>query len=210
MKLKMLNYEQKYYQSGYQFIVGTDEAGRGPLAGPLVAAAVILPPTWQSELINDSKKLSSKKREELFELIQANALAIAVSIIDPSEVDDLNVYRASQKAMIEEIKNINHRYDLIISDAMPLPNMDKPVEPLIKADAQVLCVAAASIIAKVTRDHIMDELAKQYPAYDFEHNKGYGTKKHLAALHMYGPVRGLHRFSYQPVQNARYEQLKLL
>ena len=205
----MLNYEQKYYQSGYKFIVGTDEAGRGPLAGPLVAAAVILAPTWQSELINDSKKLSRKKRELLFSLIYEQALAVSISIIPPVEVDELNVYRASQKAMEEAIAKINHTYDLIISDAMPLPHMEKPVEALIKADAQVLCVAAASIIAKVTRDRIMDELAEQYPQYDFLHNKGYGTPKHLMALHTYGPVRGLHRFSYQPVRNARYEQLKL-
>ncbi|MGI6713564.1 MAG: ribonuclease HII [Bacilli bacterium] len=205
----MLDYEYRFYLAGYQFIVGTDEAGRGPLAGPLVAAAVILPSHWRSELIADSKQLSEKKRLEAFAQIKEIALDIGIGIISPEEVDELNVYRASQKAMQMAIDQLKHHYDLIISDAMPLPKSKKPVEVLIKADQKSLSVAAASIIAKVTRDQIMVELDREYPQYDFKNNKGYCTKKHLNALLLHGPKRGIHRFSYKPVKKVQYEQLTL-
>lgn len=205
----MLNYEHRFYLAGYHFIVGTDEAGRGPLAGPLVAAAVILPSHFRSELINDSKQLSDKKRREAYDTIKDAALDIGIAIISPEEVDELNVYKAAQVAMQKAINKLKHPYDLIITDAMPLPQSKKPVEVLIKADQLSLAVAAASIIAKVTRDDLMLELDHEYPQYDFKNNKGYCTKKHLNALLLHGPIRGVHRFSYEPVRKARFEQLTL-
>ncbi|MCH3977202.1 MAG: ribonuclease HII [Bacilli bacterium] len=200
---------REYYQAGYKFIAGTDEAGRGPLAGPVVAAAVILPRNYENLEIDDSKKISDKKRRRLFHEIIENALSYGIAIIDAPEIDRINIYKASQKAMEMALSQLNHRYDLVLSDAMPLPHQIVRVEPLIHGDARVSAIAAASILAKVTRDDLMIELASKYPGYGFERNKGYGTKEHLEGLRRRGPIIGIHRFSYGPVADVKHEQLSL-
>ena len=194
-----LDYQEQFYSKKIKLIVGVDEAGRGPLAGPVVAAACILSRAYINKEINDSKQLSEKKREELFEIIKKDAIAYGVGIVSAEEIDTLNIYEATKKAMKEAIANLKHEYDLILTDAMPLKGFDVEVVPIIKGDAKALPIAAASIIAKVTRDHIMVELGKKYPEYGFEVHKGYGTAKHMEALKKYGPIKGIHRYSYKPV-----------
>lgn len=205
----MLNYERRYYQDGFAYVAGVDEAGRGPLAGPVMAAAVIFPPSYENEEINDSKKLSEKKREELYEVILHECLSWSVVSLPPEDIDHLNIYRATQKAMEDALRRLFPKPDLIITDAMPLKNMGALVVPLVKADAKCLNVAAASILAKVTRDRYMMDLDTIYPQYGFKKNKGYGTREHLDALRIYGPIRGVHRFSFEPVSKNAAEQLKL-
>lgn len=204
-----LDLENSYYQEGINYIAGCDEAGRGCLLGPVVAAAVILPKGFTSDLINDSKKLSEKQREKAFALIKENAIAIGVGIISPEKIDEINILEASRLAMETALKDMNHPYDFVLTDAVVLRHIDKPQDAIIKGDAKALCIAAASIIAKVTRDHICYELDKEYPEYNIAHNKGYGTKDHLDALEKYGPKRGLHRFSYRPVKNSQIKKIKL-
>lgn len=204
-----LNYEKKYYDQGFLFIVGVDEAGRGPLLGPVVASAVILPKDFSSDLINDSKKLSAKKRGEAYRLIIETALDYGVGIVSAEEIDSLNIYQASRLAMIKALSQLKHPYDVILTDAMPLPSLDCPFEAIIKGDAKAQCIAAASIIAKVTRDRLMDELDSQYPAYGIKNHKGYPTKEHLKALNEYGPIPHVHRFSYRPVKKIKIAQEKL-
>lgn len=206
---KYLDYQEQFYSDEVNYIVGVDEAGRGPLAGPVVAAAVIFARTYINKDINDSKQLSEKQREALFNVIQKDALAIGVGIIDAETIDRVNIYEATKLAMKEAIKNLNHKFDLILTDAMPLKGFDVPVVDIIKGDAKALPIAAASIIAKVTRDHIMDELDKEYPMYGFKKNKGYGTKVHLDGLKKYGPVEKLHRFSYKPVYRSSLQEVSL-
>ena len=204
-----LNYQDQFYSNKVKLIVGVDEAGRGPLAGPVVAAAVILPRAYINIEINDSKQLSKKKREELFDVIKKDAIAYGVGIVDAQMIDEINIYEATKVAMKEAINNLKHSYDLILTDAMKLKGFDVEVIDIIKGDAKALPIAAASIIAKVTRDRMMDELAKKYPEYGFENHKGYGTKEHLEALNKYGPIKGVHRFSYKPVENSLHPQMSL-
>ena len=204
-----LNYQDQFYSNKVKLIVGVDEAGRGPLAGPVVAAAVILSRAYNNIDINDSKQLSKKKREELFDVIKKDAIAYGVGIVDAQMIDEINIYEATKVAMKEAINNLKHSYDLILTDAMKLKGFDVEVIDIIKGDAKVLPIAAASIIAKVTRDRMMDELAKKYPEYGFENHKGYGTKEHLGALNKYGPIKGVHRFSYKPVENSLHPQMSL-
>lgn len=204
-----LDYQNQFYSKKVKLIVGVDEAGRGPLAGPVVAAAVIFPRAYINKEINDSKQLSEKKREELFETIKKDAIAYGVGIVDAETIDKLNIYEATKVAMTEAIKNLKTKFDLILTDAMPLKGFDVEVVPIIKGDAKALPIAAASIIAKVTRDHMMDELDKKYPEYGFKEHKGYGTAKHMEALKKYGPVKGLHRFSYKPVMKASLQEMNL-
>lgn len=204
-----LTYQEQFYSDEVKIIVGVDEAGRGPLAGPVVAAAVIFARTYINKEINDSKQLSEKKREQLFVEIQNNALAIGVGIVDAETIDRINIYEATKLAMKTAIKNLNHNYDLILTDAMKLENQKVPVIDIIKGDAKALPIAAASIIAKVTRDHIMDELAKKYPDYGFDVHKGYGTKKHMDALKQFGPIKGVHRFSYKPVYRVSMGEMNI-
>lgn len=206
---KALTYQEQFYSDKVKLIVGVDEAGRGPLAGPVVAAAVIFARTYINKEINDSKQISEKKREELFKIIKENALAIGVGIVDAETIDRINIYEATKVAMKEAIKNLNHDYDLILTDAMKLENQIVPVIDIIKGDAKALPIAAASIIAKVTRDHMMDELGKKYPEYGFEIHKGYGTKKHMDALKQYGPIEKVHRYSYKPVYKVASGQMNL-
>ena len=204
-----LDYQEQFYSKKIKLIVGVDEAGRGPLAGPVVAAACILPRAYINKEINDSKQLSEKKREELFEIIKKDAIAYGVGIVSAEEIDKLNIYEATKKAMKEAIANLNYNFDLILTDAMPLKGFDVEVVPIIKGDAKALPIAAASIIAKVTRDHMMVELGKQYPEYGFEVHKGYGTKKHMDALEKYGPIKGVHRYSYKPVVKVEHKQMSI-
>lgn len=198
----MLDFEKKYYSKDINFIAGCDEAGRGPIAGPVVCAAVIFPKDFTSNEINDSKQLSKKKREELFNFILEHALAYNIQIIDAKTIDEINILEASRLGMARAVKNLNHQVDLIITDYMKLYDFDVPVIDLVKGDAKAMCVAAASILAKVTRDNIMDELDKQYPNYHFAKTKGYPTKESLDAVMEFGPIEGVHRFSYKPVQKA--------
>lgn len=204
-----LDYEQEFYKKGYKFIAGTDEAGRGCLLGPVFAAAVILPKGFSCDLINDSKKLTEKQREKAFDIIIQNAVAYGIASIDPEEIDEINILEASRKAMGLALKQINHKIDLILTDYMKLPNQSCEVIDLAHGDALSQNIAAASILAKVSRDRECKKLDEIYPNYHIAKNKGYGTKDHLEALEKYGPVRGLHRFSYAPVKQSLIEKVKL-
>ena len=204
-----LDLEKNYYSKEINYIAGCDEAGRGCLLGPVVAAAVIFPKDFTSPLINDSKKLSEKKREEAYQIIMDNALAVGVGIISPEKIDEINILEASRLAMEVALDKLSHPYDFVLTDAVTLKHIHKPQDAIIKGDAKALCIAAASIIAKVTRDHICYELDKEYPEYHIKNNKGYGTKDHLDALEKYGPKRGLHRFSYKPVKDSQIKKIKL-
>lgn len=204
-----LDYQEQFYSDKVKLIVGVDEAGRGPLAGPVVAAACILPRAYINKEINDSKQLSEKKREELFDIIKENAVAYGVGIVSAEEIDTLNIYEATKKAMREAIANLKHEFDLILTDAMPLKGYDVEVIPIIKGDAKALPIAAASIIAKVTRDRMMKELGEKYPEYGFEIHKGYGTKKHMDALKKFGPIKGVHRYSYKPVAKIDLQEMDI-
>lgn len=204
-----LTYQEQFYSNKVKLIVGVDEAGRGPLAGPVVAAAVIFPRAYINKEINDSKQISEKNRKELFEIIKKDALAVGVGIVDAETIDKINIYEATKVAMKEAIKNLHHDYDLILTDAMKLENQKVEVIDIIKGDAKALPIAAASIVAKVTRDEMLDELGKKYPEYGFEVHKGYGTKRHLEALDKYGPIKKIHRFSYKPVYRSQMKQMNL-
>ena len=204
-----LDLDEQYYAQGYKFIVGCDEAGRGCLLGPVFAAAVILPQGLESPLINDSKQLTAKKREEAYDFIVNNAIAYGIASVDADEIDEVNIYNASRLAMQRAIEKMNHDFDLVLTDAMKMPNYPKPVVDVIHGDALSLNIAAASILAKVSRDRLCLELDKQYPEYNIKKNKGYGTKDHLEALKKYGPVKHLHRFTYAPVKACFIEKVSL-
>lgn len=197
----MLNFEENYYTEKVNFIVGVDEAGRGPLCGPVVAACCILPKEYKNEHINDSKKLSEKKREIAYKEIIENALDYGIGIVDAKRIDEINIYEATKEAMHIAISKLKISYDIILTDAMKLQNEKVEVIPLIKGDAKCECIAAASIIAKVTRDHILEEYDKKYPQYGFKSHKGYGTKKHIEAIKQYGIIKDFHRESYEPIKS---------
>ena len=197
----MLNFEENYYTDKIKIIVGVDEAGRGPLCGPVVAACCILPKEYKNEHINDSKKLSEKKREIAYKEIIENALDYGIGIVDAKRIDEINIYEATKEAMDIAISKLKISYDLILTDAMKLQNEKVEVIPLIKGDAKCECIAAASIIAKVTRDHILEEYDKKYPQYGFKSHKGYGTKKHIEAIKQYGIIKDFHRESYEPIKS---------
>lgn len=203
-----LDYEQQYYSKDIQYIAGCDEAGRGCLLGPVVAGAVILPKDFKCDLINDSKQLSEKQREEAYQIIKENAISWAVAEVSAEEIDEINILNASRKAMVMALNKLNHRYDMILTDAVKMQT-DLPFEAIIHGDAKAMCIAAASIMAKVTRDHICYELDKNYPDYQIAKHKGYGTKLHMEMLKKYGPIKGLYRFSYGPVKELTIEKIKL-
>ena len=204
-----LELDNQYIKEGYQLIVGCDEAGRGCLLGPVFAAAVILPVGFSSPLINDSKKLSAKKREEAYKIIVENAIAYAISSVDPDKIDEVNILNASRMAMQQAIAKLNHEFDLILTDCMKMKGYDVPVIDVVHGDALSQSIAAASILAKVSRDHLCEELDKKYPEFNIKKNKGYGTKDHLEALKKHGPVKHLHRFSYAPVKACFIEKVTL-
>lgn len=197
----MLNFEENYYTDKIKIIVGVDEAGRGPLCGPVVAACCILPKEYKNEHINDSKKLSEKKRGIAYKEIIENALDYGIGIVDAKRIDEINIYEATKEAMHIAISKLKISYDLILTDAMKLQNEKVEVIPLIKGDAKCECIAAASIIAKVTRDHILEEYDEKYPQYGFKSHKGYGTKKHIEAIKQYGIIKDFHRESYEPIKS---------
>ncbi|MER2041008.1 MAG: ribonuclease HII [Desemzia incerta] len=197
---EMLAYERRAWAHGKEFIAGVDEVGRGPLAGPVVSAAVILPEDFNIVGINDSKQLSLAKRNELFDIIQEKALAVGVGIKDAAVIDQVNIYEASKLAMLEAIEQMPIQPDHLLVDAMTLP-LPISQESIIKGDAKSVSIAAASIIAKVTRDRMMEEYDVMYPGYGFPNNAGYGTKEHLTALEDLG-VTPIHRRSFAPVREA--------
>lgn len=201
-----LDKEKKLWQDGYNIVCGVDEAGRGPLAGPVVAAAVVLPHDFNNPEINDSKQLSKKKRELFYNYIKEHALYIGISIIDNYQIDKLNILEASRLAMKEAIKDLGVKVDFALTDCMDIGNIAH--ESIVHGDAISQSISAASIIAKVTRDNLMMKLDELYPMYDFKNNQGYGTKKHLEALNQFGPTP-IHRRTFSPVRNALIKQLSL-
>lgn len=204
MKSNLLKYEKELYKNNISLIAGVDEAGRGPLCGPVVAAAVILPKNYKLDGLNDSKQLSEKKREEFFEILNKEALSIGVGIVSAQEIDELNILEASRKAMYIALDNLDITPEYILSDAMSLNDIDIPSRPIIHGDALSLSIAAASVIAKVTRDHIMYEMDKKYPMYNLKKHKGYPTKEHLELIRKYG-IMEEYRLSYKPVKNVLEE-----
>jgi len=195
-------YEKIYYQKGFDLIAGVDEVGRGPLVGPVVAAAVILPKDYQLEGLTDSKKLSEKKRDYFYEIIKKDALAIGVGIIDNNIIDEVNIYEATKLAMKEAVNNLKISPEVVLTDAMKL-DLDKEVVPIIKGDLKSITIAAASVIAKVTRDKMMYELDEKYPYYNFKNNKGYPTKDHVEAIKEHGIIKQ-HRKSYEPIKSMNF------
>ena len=196
---KMLAYEKELYTQGIQLIAGVDEVGRGPLAGPVVAAAVILPENCKIPGLNDSKKIPKSKHKEIYEAVLQNAIAIGIGVKDNQVIDQVNIYEATKLAMMEAIGQLDPQPQHLLIDAMKL---DLPISQtsIIKGDANSLSIAAASIVAKVTRDQMMEEFDKEYPGYDFAQNAGYGTAKHLAGLEQLG-VTPIHRRSFEPVKS---------
>lgn len=194
-------FEKKYFDMGYNVILGIDEAGRGPLAGPLVVAGVCFSKGYTHEEIYDSKKISEKKRELLYDVILEESIYHKILIIDEEVIDKLNIYQATKKAMMD-IANDCKVADVVLSDAMPFEIDGKVVEPLVKGDQKSVNIAAASILAKVTRDRIMCEYDKQFPEYGFAKHKGYPTKQHLEALKQFGVLQ-IHRKSFGPVAQLR-------
>lgn len=199
-KFDLYKYENELYEKGIKYIGGVDEVGRGPLIGPVVTACVVLPKDFILEGLTDSKQLSEKKRNEYYKYIKEHALACEVGIIGPEIIDEVNIYEATKLAMLEAIKKVNEKLKLehVLIDAMPL-ELDIPSTSIIKGDAKSISIAAASVIAKVTRDEMMYELDKKYPQYGFKSHKGYPTKKHLEALNNYGLIEG-YRKTYGPVK----------
>ena len=194
-------YERVLNQNGITLIAGVDEVGRGPLIGPVVAAAVILPSNYKLEGLTDSKKLSEKKREKFYEIIKKDAIAIGIGVISEKRIDEINIYEATKEAMKEAINNLKIKPEHILIDAMPL-ELDIPTTSIIKGDLLSISISAASVIAKVTRDHMLYDIDLEYPMYDLKYNKGYGTKKHLEAIKKYG-ITKYHRLSYKPVYDNR-------
>lgn len=196
---KMLAYEKELYAQGIDLIAGVDEVGRGPLAGPVVAAAVILPKACKIPGLNDSKKIPKSKHKEIYEAVLQNAIAIGIGVKANQVIDQVNIYQATKLAMMEAIGQLEPQPQHLLIDAMKL---DLPISQtsIIKGDANSLSIAAASIVAKVTRDHMMEEFDKEYPGYDFAQNAGYGTAKHLAGLDKLG-VTPIHRRSFEPVKS---------
>ncbi len=186
-------YEREYAQ--YDYICGIDEVGRGPLAGPVVAGAVILPKDCEILYINDSKKLSAKKREELYDIIMEQAVATGIGMVSPQRIDEINILQATYEAMREAISKLSITPDILLNDAVTIPQVDIPQVPIIKGDAKSISIGAASIIAKVTRDRLMEEYEKIMPEYGFASNKGYGSGAHIEAIKTYGPSP-IHRMTF--------------
>ena len=196
---KMLAYEKELYAQGIDLIAGVDEVGRGPLAGPVVAAAVILPKACKIPGLNDSKKIPKSKHKEIYEAVLQNAIAIGIGVKDNQVIDQVNIYEATKLAMMEAIGQLDPQPQHLLIDAMKL-DLPIPQTSIIKGDANSLSIAAASIVAKVTRDQMMEEFDKEYPGYDFAKNAGYGTANHLAGLDQLG-VTPIHRRSFEPVKS---------
>ncbi len=204
----MKNFDKKYLSNKIKIIAGTDEAGRGPLAGPVVAAAVILPKDFYDDRIDDSKKLALQLREELFKVIKKNALGYAYTIISQNKIDEVNILKASLLAMKRSVEKLKVQPDLILVDGNKSFSYDAEVIPIVKGDSKSLSIASASIIAKVVRDRIMIKLAKKFPHYGWETNKGYPTKEHIEAVLKYGACR-IHRKTFLKKIYERANQTEL-
>lgn len=191
------NEYEKIAWNSNELVMGIDEAGRGPLCGPLVVGSCVLPAGYENEFINDSKKLSEKKRKQLFDIIKKDALYWNVKIVEPGIIDEMNILEATRSAM-QELSG-EYKVSKVLTDAVKIPNQLNI--PIIKGDAKSISIAAASILAKVTRDNIMEELDKKYPEYEFKKHKGYPTKRHIELMNEYG-VFDIYRFSYSPVKNC--------
>ena len=189
----MTQYEKEY--EAYAYVCGIDEAGRGPLAGPVAAGAVILPKDCRILYLNDSKKLSEKRREELFEEIKEKAAAWSVGIVSPARIDDINILQATYEAMRDALGRLGVTPDVLLNDAVTIPGLPMKQVPIIKGDAKSLSIAAASVLAKVTRDHMMAEYEEMFPGYGFAKHKGYGTAAHIQAIRELGPCP-IHRRSF--------------
>lgn len=200
MEEDLLKYEHELYKEGQLLVAGVDEVGRGPLFGPVVTAAVILPKDYKLEGLTDSKKLCPKKRDVFYEVIKRDAISISIGIRSAKEIDKLNIYQATKEAMMDAIENLEIKPDHVLIDAMKLENLKIPSTSIIKGDAKSLSIAAASVIAKVTRDRMMDEEALKYPEYGFEHHKGYPTKSHIEAVKKYGVLEG-YRKTFEPIKS---------
>ena len=190
---QMKGYEKQYESRGY--VCGIDEVGRGPLAGPVVAGAVILPKDCQILYLNDSKKLTAKKREELYDVIMKEAVAVGIGYASPARIDEINILQATYEAMREAISKLPIQPDVLLNDAVKIPGVNIYQVPIIKGDAKSVSIAAASIVAKVTRDRLMEEYDAHIPEYEFASNKGYGSAQHIEALKKYGPSP-IHRRSF--------------
>lgn len=206
---KMLVYENECRSSGAQYVAGVDEAGRGPLAGPMVIGAVILPPDVYIKGLNDSKKLTAARREQLYGEILKTALAVSVNIVSVYNIDRLNIYRATQEGMAEVLANLKIRPQAALIDAMPVQAEGIKTYSIVHGDSLSASIAAASVIAKVTRDRLMEKLAKQYPQYGWQHNKGYGSSEHMQAILECGATCW-HRRSYEPVKSMHLQQAEQL
>jgi len=198
--------ERKLRKQGYTLIGGVDEVGRGPLVGPVVAACCVLPEEFSLDGLTDSKKLSEKQREYFFEEIKKQAISYGIGIVSEKRIDEINIYEATKEAMIMAINNCNPKPEYVLTDAMKL-DIDIPLTPIIKGDLRSITISAASVLAKVTRDRMLYELDEKYPMYDFKHNVGYPTKKHLDAIEKYGIIPE-HRKSYGPVKDYLEKSVK--
>ncbi|MDY3195535.1 MAG: ribonuclease HII [Paracholeplasma sp.] len=199
--INLYEFEDKLNSHGFNFVCGTDEAGRGPLAGPVVACAIILKKGAKLPGVDDSKKLSEKKRNALIGLIKEQALAISISMVSPQEIDQVNIYRSAKNAMISAIKGLKIKPDYVLADAMMLEEeIGIPTESLIKGDQRSISIAAASIIAKVTRDQYMKEMDELFPQYGFQKHKGYPTKAHVEAIKEHG-ICPIHRKTFEPIKS---------
>lgn len=198
---EMCHYENENYLIGREYIAGIDEAGRGPLAGPVVAAAVILPRDFKLIGLTDSKQLSKQKREHFYDVIVTQAISYSIAIIDNHVIDEINIFEATKLAMIRSIQQLDQKPDHVLIDAVKLDQLDISSESIIKGDQKSVTIAAASIIAKVTRDKLMSDIHTEYPVYDFDSNMGYGTKHHVDMLIKHG-ITPHHRKTFSPVKNA--------
>lgn len=194
-KVNWLEFENEAYVQGYTSVCGVDEAGRGPLAGPVCAAAVILPPNVIIDGVNDSKKLSEKKREALYDVIKEKSLAYSIAFASVDEIENINILNATMLAMKRAVERLEIKPDYVMVDGNRLPDLDVKSECIVKGDAKSMSIACASILAKVTRDRLLYEYAKEFPQYSFDKHKGYGTKIHIEALKKYGPCK-YHRQSF--------------
>ncbi len=197
---RLYEYEESFYEEGMYRVAGVDEVGRGPIAGPVTVAAVILPPNTFIEGINDSKKLSPKKREALYDQIMAEAISVSCISYGREIIDELNIYNATRKAMYEAIATLDVPAEAVLVDAMPLPELAVPVQSLVKGDSKSISIAAASIVAKVTRDRYMESLEEEYPGFGFAIHKGYYTELHREAIENLG-ITPLHRHSFEPIKS---------
>lgn len=202
--MDLLDYERDLYKDNIKLIAGVDEVGRGPLCGPVVAAACILPENYYLEGLNDSKKLSEKKRDKLFDILINDCVSYGIGIVEPKRIDEINILEASKEAMKIAISNLSVKPEHVLIDAVKL-DLDVPSTPIIKGDAKSASIAAASVIAKVTRDRMMYELDEKYPEYGFASHKGYPTKKHIEAVKEHG-VLDFYRFTFSPISEIIKEE----